>query len=144
MTRVSFLGLGVMGYPMAGHLSRQGYDVTVYNRTVEKARKWVAEFGGSLAETPAIAAEHADMVFACVGADKDVEDICLGSDGAFAAMKEGSLFIDHTTASPALARDLFKAGQTRGLEVLDAPVSGGQAGAENGQLTIMALSLIHI
>jgi len=137
MTRISFLGLGVMGYPMAGHLACEGYDVTVFNRTAAKAQKWVEEFKGQTAETPEKAAQGADIVFACVGADKDVEDICIGSVGAFSTMAEGSLFVDHTTASPKLARDVFAAGKERGIGVLDAPVSGGQAGAENGQLTIM-------
>lgn len=137
MTRVSFLGLGVMGYPMAGHLARQGHEVTVFNRTSSKAQKWVEEFGGQLADTAAQAAQGAEIVFACVGADKDVEDICLGPDGAFSTMHEGSVFVDHTTASPQLARRLYEAGRGQGISTLDAPVSGGQAGAENGQLTIM-------
>lgn len=137
MATLAFLGLGIMGYPMAGHLRAAGHEVKVYNRTQTKAEQWVAEHGGKFAATPAEAAQGADMVFACVGEDRDVEAVTLGPDGAFAAMKEGAIFIDHTTASPALARSLSDAAKARGIGFLDAPVSGGQAGAENGQLTIM-------
>lgn len=137
MARVAFIGLGVMGYPMAGHLARAGHDVTVYNRTAAKAEAWVAQHGGRAAATPAAAAEGAEAVFACVGADDDLRAVTLGPDGAFAAMTPGALFADHTTVSAAIARELAAAGEGRGLLVLDAPVSGGQAGAENGQLTIM-------
>jgi 3-hydroxyisobutyrate dehydrogenase len=139
MAQVAFIGLGVMGHPMAGHLAqRGGHDVTVYNRTTSKAEKWVAEYGGKLAFTPKEAAENADIVFSCVGNDKDVEAVVLGDKGIFAGMREGSIFVDHTTASADIARHLYNVGQEKGLKVLDAPVSGGQSGAENGQLTIMA------
>jgi 3-hydroxyisobutyrate dehydrogenase len=137
MAHVAFIGLGVMGYPMAGHLVRAGHEVTVYNRTAAKADAWVAEHGGRAAPTPAAAAEGADAVLSCVGADDDLRDVTLGEGGAFGAMKRGALFIDHTTVSASIARELAAAGQSRGLAVLDAPVSGGQAGAVNGQLTIM-------
>ena len=133
--RVSFLGLGVMGAPMARHLAHAGHQVTVYNRSAEKAAAWVAAHGGRSAATPAAAAQGADVVLACVGADADLRAVTLGPDGAFAAMTPGSLFIDHTTVSAAIARELAEAGAA--LHVLDAPVSGGQAGAENGALTIM-------
>jgi 3-hydroxyisobutyrate dehydrogenase len=135
--RVAFLGLGVMGAPMARHLAKAGHDVTVYNRTADKAAAWVAAHGGRSAPTPAAAAAGAEVVLACVGADADLRAVTLGPEGAFAAMAPGSLFIDHTTVSAAIARDLAEAGAARGLHVVDAPVSGGQAGAENGQLTIM-------
>jgi 3-hydroxyisobutyrate dehydrogenase len=138
MAKVAFLGLGVMGYPMAGHLkTKGGHEVTVYNRTAAKAEKWVAQFGGKSAATPKQAAEGQDFVMCCVGNDDDLRQVTLGPDGAFAAMKKGSLFVDHTTASAEIARELFKAGQERGFDVIDAPVSGGQAGAENGVLTVM-------
>ena len=135
--RISFLGLGIMGAPMARHLARAGHDVTVYNRTMAKAAAWVAAHGGQAAPTPAAAAIEAEVVIACVGADQDLRDVTLGPDGAFAAMAPGSLFIDHTTVSAAIARELAEAGAARDLLVIDAPVSGGQAGAENGALTIM-------
>ena len=135
--RLSFLGLGIMGAPMARHLARAGHDVTVYNRTMAKAAAWVAAHGGQAAPTPAAAAIEAEVVIACVGADQDLRDVTLGPDGAFAAMAPGSLFIDHTTVSAAIARELAEAGAARDLLVIDAPVSGGQAGAENGALTIM-------
>ena len=135
--RVAFLGLGVMGGPMAGHLAGAGYDVCVYNRTKEKAQAWVSRHGGRSAGTPAEAAKGAQYVFSCVGNDDDVRSIALGVDGALSSMDAGSVFIDHTTASAALARELFEVGRTKGVGVLDAPVSGGQAGAETGQLTVM-------
>jgi 3-hydroxyisobutyrate dehydrogenase len=135
--RVAFLGLGVMGYPMARHLAKAGHDVTVYNRTQEKAQRWVSENGGRAAATPAEAAADRDIVFACVGNDDDLRQVALGEQGAFAGMRFGSIFCDHTTASADVARELETAGKERGIGVLDAPVSGGQAGAENGQLTIM-------
>ena len=135
--KVSFLGLGVMGYPMAGHLAANGYSVCVYNRTAEKAQKWVAQHGGSAAATPAAAAEQSDFVFACVGNDDDLKSITTGPDGAFQAMKNGSVFVDHTTASANVARELFDIAKTREFGFLDAPVSGGQAGADNGVLTVM-------
>ncbi len=138
MAKVAFLGLGVMGYPMAGHLkNRGGHEVTVYNRTAAKADKWVAEHGGRAAATPAEAAAGQDFVFACVGNDDDLRAITLGPDGAFAAMKAGAIFIDNTTASAEVARELYEAAQAHGLGFIDAPVSGGQAGAENGVLTVM-------
>lgn len=135
--KLAFLGLGVMGYPMAGHLQKAGYDVTVYNRTQTRATDWVTEFGGRSAASPRLAAEGADIVFACVGNDDDVRAITGGDDGAFAGMKDGAIFVDHTTASATLARELDDKARDLGLHFLDAPVSGGQAGAENGRLTIM-------
>ena len=135
--RVAFLGLGVMGYPMAGHLARAGHQVTVYNRTAAKAAAWVAEYGGSSAATPAQAAQGADIVFACVGNDEDLRSVTVGEQGAFVGMKTGAIFVDHTTASASGARELYAAAQTLGLHFVDAPVSGGQAGAVNGVLTVM-------
>ncbi len=138
MASIAFLGLGVMGYPMAAHLkNRGGHDVTVYNRTAAKAEKWVAQHGGAHAPTPAKAAEGKDFVFACVGNDDDLRQVTLGTDGAFAVMKKGSIFVDNTTASAEIARVLSAEAQSRGFAALDAPVSGGQAGAENGVLTVM-------
>lgn len=137
MTKVAFIGLGVMGYPMAGHIAKAGHDVTVYNRSSEKADKWVEEFGGASAATPAAAAEGCDFVFACVGNDNDLRSVTTGSDGAFETIKEGAVFIDNTTASAAVARELASEAATRKFDFLDAPVSGGQAGAENGVLTVM-------
>ena len=134
---VSFLGLGVMGYPMAGHLARNGFDVCVYNRTTEKALKWAEEYGGRSADTPAEAASGCDFVFSCVGNDDDVRMVTTGDNGAFSVMKTGSVFVDHTTASANVARELYQAAQQGGFDFLDAPVSGGQAGAENGVLTVM-------
>ena len=135
--RCAFLGLGVMGYPMAGHLTRAGHAVTVYNRTAAKAAAWVAEYGGAAAATPAAAAEGAEFVFACVGNDDDLRSVTLGEQGAFAGMAPGAVFVDHTTASAAVARELHAAAQKQGLHFVDAPVSGGQAGAVNGALTVM-------
>jgi 3-hydroxyisobutyrate dehydrogenase len=137
MAKISFLGLGVMGAPMAGHLAAKGHDVTVYNRTSEKADAWVSRHGGRSAPTPAAAAEGADAVFSCVGADADLEEVTLGAHGAFPAMREGALFVDHTTVSAEIARRLASEGAERRLLVVDAPVSGGQAGAENGTLSVM-------
>ena len=137
MARVAFLGLGVMGFPMARHLAAAGHDLTVYNRTFAKADAWVAVHGGRAALSPAAAAAGADVVFTCVGNDEDLRSVVLGPDGAFAAMSKGALFVDHTTVSASIARELAEAGDARGLYVVDAPVSGGQAGAEAGQLTIM-------
>ena len=134
---VAFLGLGVMGYPMAGHLSKNGYSVTVYNRTAAKAEQWVAEHGGAMAATPAEASRQAELVFCCVGADDDVRAMTTGESGAFSTMKNGSVFVDHTTASAIVARELDEVARAKGLGFLDAPVSGGQAGAENGALTVM-------
>jgi 3-hydroxyisobutyrate dehydrogenase-like beta-hydroxyacid dehydrogenase len=136
-TRVAFLGLGVMGFPMAGHLAKAGHQVTVYNRSAAKAQAWVAEFGGKSAATPKAAAQEADIVFCCVGNDQDLASVVLGDDGAFAGMKKGALFVDHTTASAKIARELAAEAQKHGLTFLDAPVSGGQAGAVNGLLTVM-------
>jgi 3-hydroxyisobutyrate dehydrogenase len=137
MAKVSFIGLGVMGAPIAGHLAAAGHDVTVYNRNGDKAAAWVARYKGRSAATPALAAEGADAVFACVGADGDLAEVTLGPDGAFTAMRPGALFVDHTTVSAHIARRLASEGQERDLLVVDAPVSGGQAGAENGTLSIM-------
>jgi 3-hydroxyisobutyrate dehydrogenase len=137
MVKAAFLGLGVMGYPMARHLKAKGHDVTVYNRTTAKAEKWVSEQGGKLAKTPAEAAQGQDIVFACVGNDDDLREVTLGADGAFQAMAKGAVFVDHTTASAGIARELHAAATAAGFGFLDAPVSGGQAGAENGQLTVM-------
>ncbi len=137
MTAVAFIGLGVMGYPMARHLAGAGHTVTVYNRTQSKARRWVGEFGGALAASPAQACRHADFVFTCVGRDEDVRAVTLTSNGAFAGMRPGATFIDHTTTSAELARELDSTARERRFGFLDAPVSGGQAGAENGKLAIM-------
>ena len=135
--KVSFIGLGVMGYPMAGHLSRAGHDVTVFNRTAAKAQQWAKEYGGKAAATPADAARDAEIVFCCVGRDADLRDVTLGRDGAFAAVRKGGLFVDHTTASATIARELAGDAKAKGFDFVDAPVSGGQAGAVNGKLTIM-------
>jgi 3-hydroxyisobutyrate dehydrogenase len=137
MSKIAYIGLGVMGGPMARHLLAAGHDLTVYNRSLEKAAAWVAANGGTSAPTPAAAAEGADAVFTCVGADADLEEVTLGPVGAFAAMAEGALFVDHTTVSARIARRLAEEGEARGLLVVDAPVSGGQAGAEKGALSIM-------
>jgi len=138
MAKVAFLGLGVMGYPMAGHLkTKGGHDVTVYNRTAAKAETWVQKFGGKSAPTPKAASEGQDFVMACVGNDNDLREITLGSDGAFAGMGRGKVFVDHTTASAEIARELYAAARKGGFDFIDAPVSGGQAGAENGVLTVM-------
>ncbi len=136
--RTAYLGLGVMGYPMAGHLASNGYPVCVYNRTSSKAHAWTQEHTGQSAPTPAEAAQNSDIVFACVGNDFDIEEICCGDHGAFSSMKEGSIFVDHTTASASIAKKLATAASQSGIHFIDAPVSGGQAGAENGVLTIMA------
>jgi 3-hydroxyisobutyrate dehydrogenase len=137
MTKVAFLGLGVMGYPMARHLQAGGHEVTVYNRNAAKSAKWVSEFGGRSAPTPKEAAEGQEIVFACVGNDDDLRSVTIGPDGAFAGMAKGSIFVDHTTASAEVARELHAAAETLGFSFVDAPVSGGQAGAENGVLTVM-------
>jgi 3-hydroxyisobutyrate dehydrogenase-like beta-hydroxyacid dehydrogenase len=135
--KVAFLGLGVMGYPMAGHLVAKGHDVTVYNRTPAKSEAWVGQHGGRSAPTPRAAAEGQEIVFACVGNDDDLRQITLGPDGAFAGMAEGAIFVDHTTASANVARELHAAAKAKGVGFVDAPVSGGQAGAQNGVLTVM-------
>ncbi|MGO4451021.1 NAD(P)-dependent oxidoreductase [Phyllobacterium sp. TAF24] len=138
MATVTFIGLGIMGYPMAGHLkTRGGHDVTVFNRNGEKAKKWAEQFQGKHAPTPAEAAADKDFVFSCVGNDDDLRAVTIGENGAFHAMKKGSIFIDHTTASAEVARELGAEASKRGFHFLDAPVSGGQAGAENGVLTVM-------
>jgi 3-hydroxyisobutyrate dehydrogenase len=135
--KVAFLGLGVMGFPMAGHLARAGHDVTVYNRTAAKSQAWVTEFGGKAAATPREAAAGAQIVFACVGNDDDLRSVVLGSDGAFAGMDKGAVFVDHTTASAEIAKELYAMAEQKGLGFVDGPVSGGQAGAVNGVLTVM-------
>jgi 3-hydroxyisobutyrate dehydrogenase len=137
MAKAAFIGLGVMGYPMAGHIAKAGHDVTVYNRTAAKAEKWVAEHGGKHAETPKEAAAGCDFVFCCVGNDNDLRSVTTGPDGAFSGMKKGAIFIDNTTASAEVAIELCDAARAAGFDFIDAPVSGGQAGAENGKLTVM-------
>jgi 3-hydroxyisobutyrate dehydrogenase len=138
MAKVAWIGLGVMGYPMAGHIRTKGrHDLTVYNRNGAKAEAWVKEYGGSTARTPADAAKDAEFVFCCVGNDKDLREVTLGANGAFASLKKGAIFIDNTTASAGIARELYAAAKAKGAGFLDAPVSGGQAGAQNGVLTVM-------
>ena len=137
MAKLAFLGLGVMGGPMAGHLQKAGHDVTVYNRTASKSNAWGATYGGSSAATPHEAAKGADFVMACVGNDDDLRSVCLGPDGAFSAMAKGAVFVDHTTVSAAVTRELYTAASDAGISFVDAPISGGQAGAENAQLSIM-------
>lgn len=137
MKKLAFLGLGVMGYPMAGHLQAAGHHVTVYNRTTAKAEKWVAQFGGKMGATPHAAALGADLVLACVGNDDDLRSVCLGEEGAFSAMAKGTIFVDHTTVSAAVTRELHDVAAQSGVAFVDAPVSGGQAGAENGALSVM-------
>ncbi|HSC19657.1 MAG TPA: NAD(P)-dependent oxidoreductase [Rhizomicrobium sp.] len=135
--RIAFIGLGVMGYPMAGHLARAGHHMVVFNRTLARAEQWVSEYGGSAAVTPAAAAEGAEFVLACVGRDSDVRAVTTGPEGAFGGMQKGAVFVDHTTASAHLARELAADAEARGVSFIDAPVSGGEQGAKNGQLTIM-------
>ena len=135
--KVSFIGLGVMGYPMAGYISKAGHNVTVYNRTKSKAEKWIKEYKGKLAETPEEAAKESDFVFSCVGNDDDLKEVSIGKKGIFNSIKKGSVYIDNTTASATVARELYKLAKEKGLGFLDAPVSGGQAGAEKGALTVM-------
>lgn len=137
MAKLAFLGLGVMGYPMAGHLKAAGHEVTVYNRSAAKAEKWVAQHGGAMAATPRAAAEGAEFVMACVGNDDDLRSVCTGPDGALAGMAAGSVFVDHTTVSAKVTRELYAAAKDGGVGFVDAPVSGGQAGAENGVLSVM-------
>jgi 3-hydroxyisobutyrate dehydrogenase len=137
MAKCAFLGLGVMGAPMAGHLVAQGHEVVVYNRTASKAADWVATHGGAMAETPREAATGADFVMSCVGNDDDLRSVCLGADGAFAGMAKGAVFVDHTTVSAKVTRELYAAAAEIGVSFVDAPISGGQAGAENGVLSIM-------
>jgi 3-hydroxyisobutyrate dehydrogenase len=137
MAKVAFLGLGVMGYPMARHLKSKGHEVTVYNRTTAKAERWATENGGRLGKTPREAAEGQEIVFCCVGNDDDLRAVVIGRDGAFDGMESGAIFVDHTTASAVVARELHAKGAEKGVGFVDAPVSGGQAGAENGVLTVM-------
>jgi 3-hydroxyisobutyrate dehydrogenase len=138
MAKVAFLGLGVMGYPMAAHLKNKGgHEVTVYNRTAAKSEQWAKQFGGKTAPTPMAAAQGQDLVMCCVGNDNDLREVTLGKDGAFQAMGKGTTFVDHTTASAEIARELYDAAKKGGFDFIDAPVSGGQAGAENGVLTVM-------
>jgi len=138
MAKVAWIVLGVMGYPMAGHIRKKGgHDLTVYNRNGAKAEAWVKEYGGDTAPTPAEAAKDADFVFCCVGNDNDLRDVTLGPKGAFNSVRKGAVFVDNTTASAGIARELFAAAKTKGFDFLDAPVSGGQAGAQNGALTVM-------
>ena len=137
MAKIGFLGLGVMGFPMAGHLAAAGHQVTVYNRTAAKAQAWVVQHGGAAAETPALAASGADFVMACVGNDDDLRQVCTGPDGAFSSMGAGTVFVDHTTVSAIVTRELAGLAGLHGIGFIDAPVSGGQAGAENGKLSVM-------
>ena len=134
---VAFIGLGVMGYPMAGYISKAGHNVTVYNRTTTKADKWLTEYKGKLAKTPADAAKDAEYIFTCVGNDNDLREVTFGDNGAFKTIKKGAIYIDNTTASATIAREIYEYGKKNGFGALDAPVSGGQAGAENGALTVM-------
>ena len=136
-SKVSFIGLGVMGYPMAGYISKAGHDVTVYNRTKTKAEKWAKEYKGKIADTPMEAAKDCDFIFSCVGNDNDLREVSLGNKGLFKTAKKGATYIDNTTASADIARELYKEANTNGFEFLDAPISGGQAGAEAGALTVM-------
>ena len=137
MAKLAFLGLGVMGYPMAGHLQKAGHDVTVYNRTASKAEAWVKDYGGAMALTPAEAAGDCDFVMACVGNDDDLRSVCTGENGAFSGMKPGAIFVDHTTVSAKVTSELYAEGKAQGISFVDAPISGGQAGAENGVLSVM-------
>ena len=137
MAKCAFLGLGVMGYPMAGHLAAKGHEVCVYNRTASKAEAWVKEHGGSMGATPSEAAKGADIIFACVGNDDDLRSVTIGENGAFASISKGAIFVDHTTTSAIVARELADVAAQSGFSFIDAPVSGGQAGAENGALTVM-------
>ena len=137
MSKVSFIGLGVMGYPMAGYISKAGHDVTVYNRTKAKAEKWIKEYKGKAADTPMDAAKDSDFIFTCVGNDNDLREVTLGDKGLFKTSKKGSIYIDNTTASANIARELYKEAKAKGFDFLDAPISGGQAGAEGGILTVM-------
>ncbi|MCB1616176.1 MAG: NAD(P)-dependent oxidoreductase, partial [Pseudomonadales bacterium] len=136
-TKAGFIGLGVMGFPMAGHLASAGYEMTVFNRSSAKSERWQQQYGGEIAENPALLAQEKAFVFCCVGNDDDLYEVALGKQGAFQAMAPGSVFVDHTTASASLARGLAAEAKARGFHFLDAPVSGGQSGAEKGQLTVM-------
>jgi 3-hydroxyisobutyrate dehydrogenase len=136
-SNIAFIGLGVMGYPMAGYISKAGHNVTVFNRTANKAEKWISEYKGSIADTPAKAAAGADYIFTCVGNDNDLREVTFGNNGIFKTIKKGAIYIDNTTASATIAREIYDYSKKRGFGSLDAPVSGGQAGAENGALTVM-------
>ena len=137
MSKVSFIGLGVMGYPMAGHISKAGHDVTVFNRTTSKAEKWTKEYGGKFAKSPMEAVKDSDFIFSCVGNDNDLREVTIGENGLFKSAKKSCVYVDNTTASAEIARELYKKAKDSGFQFLDAPVSGGQAGAENGALTVM-------
>ena len=137
MSKVSFIGLGVMGYPMAGHISKAGHDVTVFNRTTSKAEKWTKEYGGKFAKSPMEAVKNSDFIFSCVGNDNDLKEVTIGENGLFKSAKKNCVYVDNTTASAEIARELYKKAKDSGFQFLDAPVSGGQAGAENGALTVM-------
>ncbi len=137
MSKVSFIGLGVMGYPMAGHISKAGHDVTVFNRTTSKAEKWTKEYGGKFAKSPMEAVKDSDFIFSCVGNDNDLREVTIGENGLFKSAKKNCVYVDNTTASAEIARELYKKAKESGFQFLDAPVSGGQAGAENGALTVM-------
>ena len=141
---VAFIGLGVMGYPMAGYISKAGHNVTVYNRTAAKADKWITEYKGAKADTPAKAAEGADFIFTCVGNDNDLREVSLGGNGLFNTAKAGSVYVDNSTVSAEVSRELNKKANDKGFSFLDAPISGGQAGAEGGILTVMAVSYTHL
>ena len=134
---VAFIGLGVMGYPMAGYISKAGHNVTVFNRTKSKAEKWIGEYKGKMANTPAEAADGADFIFTCVGNDNDLKEVSLGENGLFNTAKKGCVYIDNSTVSAEISRELYKAAKDKGFDFLDAPISGGQAGAEGGKLTVM-------
>ena len=142
--KVSFIGLGVMGYPMAGFISKAGHNVTVYNRTISKAEKWIKEYKGKMAETPMDAAKDSDYIFTCVGNDNDLRQVTLGDKGIFKSAKKDSVYIDNTTASANIARELYKEAKNKGFDFLDAPISGGQAGAEGGTLTVMVGVTKHL
>jgi len=137
MSNLAFIGLGVMGFPMAGHLAKAGHTVTVYNRSSNKAKKWYSNYGGKIAKTPAAAAEGADFVMCCVGNDDDLREVTIGTNGAFSKISKGSIFVDHTTVSALVTKELFNLANEMGFDFIDAPISGGQAGAENGMLSIM-------
>ena len=141
---VAFIGLGVMGYPMAGYISKGGHNVTVFNRTKSKAEKWIKEYKGKMAETPAEAAKDAEYVFTCVGNDNDLREVTFGDKGAFKTIKKGAIYIDNTTASATIAREIYEHAKKNGFGALDAPVSGGQAGAENGAFKTIKKSAIYI
>ena len=144
MYNLAFIGLGVMGFPMAGHLAKAGHNLTVFNRTSDKAKKWCSVYPGKIAATPAEAAEGADFIMCCVGNDDDLRSVTIGSDGAFSKIKKGAVFVDHTTVSTRVTKELFEISKDKGFNFIDAPVSGGQAGAENGLLSIMCGGEQHV